>query len=213
MASEMKDVSLGSCPVCGRAALNKYSGGKLSGFEGPSSLTLKDGTHLCGSCVRRLRVMYPLNCHFNEAKRELETADPLRELTSEEALEANGQIVSYRESLRESYGFHNAVFVVDAMAESKEGLLQAPLVSFFGQVLYGSFFMLEEVTILSGGKETKAQVVAIDEYKFRIPLSGLKDWMRNTDPGVHVGENGYPCRLVVQAKGISAQPGDLIVKD
>ena len=213
MAQEMKDVSLGSCPVCGRAALTEYSGGQLSGYEGPNALRLKDGVCLCGSCVRRLRVMYPLNCRFDEAKRELATSDPLRELTAEEAVEAAGQVAGYRESLRESCGFHNAVFLVDAVAESKEGLLQAPLVSFFGQVLYGSFFMLEEVTILSGGKETKAQVVAIDEYKFRIPLSGLKDWMRNRDPGTHVGENGYPYRLVVQGKGISVQPGDLIVKD
>ena len=36
---------------------------------------------------------------------------------------------------------------------------------------------------------------------------------RRIDPADKVGENGYPCSLVVQGKGIAVQPGDLIVKD
>ena len=100
------------------------------------------------------------------------------------------------------------------MDECKEGLLQAPVVSFFGRVLYGSFWMYDEVTILSGGKETKAMIVAIDDYVHRIPISGLKDWLRRVaDPADKVGENGYPCLIAVQAKGLTARPGDRIVKD
>ena len=214
MAVKEKEQGLGNCPICGRVALRHYGGtGQLTMIEGPDALRPSDGAHLCSSCVRALRVMYPLECSFDEKKRELMRRDPLGALSTEEALEARKQLTAFRESLREEYGFRGAVFKVDAMAESKEGLLQAPLVTFFGQVVYGTFWMNDDVTILSGGRETKATLVAIDEYRFRIPFSGLKEWMRRTDPAGKVGENGYPCELVIQAKGISVQPGDLIVKD
>ena len=204
----------GYCPICGKAALTKYgSTGLLTMIRGPEALRLRDGSHLCGSCVRKLRVMYPLQGSFDEETREYVTYDPLLELDMNQALEANGQVSAYRESLRENYGFRSAVFVVDAAAESREGLFRAPLTTFFGQVLYGSFWMLDDVTILSGGKETKASIAAIDDYRFRIPRSDLKEWMRRIDPADKVGENGYPCSLVVQGKGIAVQPGDLIVKD
>lgn len=214
MAFKEKDQSLGTCPICGKAALAKRGDmGQLTMITGPEALRLRDGNCLCGSCVRKLRLLYPLQGRFDETKREFVTSDPLRELDTEEALAANGQVSAYRESLRESYGFRSAVFVVDASAESKEGLLRAPLTTFFGQVLYGSFWMFDDVTILSGGKETKATITAIEDYVYRIPRSGLKEWMRRIDPADHVGENGYPCSLVVQGKGIAVQPGDLIVKD
>ena len=214
MAVQEKEQGLGNCPICGRVALGHYGGtGQLTMIEGPEALRLRDGAALCSSCVRALRVMYPLQCSFDETKRELMRSDPLAKLSAEEALEARGQLTAFRESLREEYGFRSAVFRVDAAAESKEGLLQSPLVTFFGQVVYGSFWMNDDVTILSGGRETKATLVAIDEYRFRIPFSRLKDWLRRTDPAGKVGENGYPCQLVIQAKGITAQPGDLIVKD
>ena len=101
-----------NCCNCGRTLAEKEYG----------AVRLKDGSYMCGSCVRRLRVMYPLQYTFDEKKREVVTKDPLRELTADEALAANGQVVTYREDLREQYGFHNAVFVVDAIAESREGL-------------------------------------------------------------------------------------------
>ena len=204
----------GNCPICGRVALGHYAGsGQLTMIEGPGALKLRDGAHLCGSCVRALRVMFPLDCAFDEGKRELVRRDPLAALSTEEALEARKQLTAFREDLRARYGFRSAVFEVDAAAESKEGLLQAPIVSFFGQVVYGSFWINDEVTILSGGGETKATLIAIDDYVHRIPFSGLKDWMRRINPVFHVGENGYPCLLAVQAKGISVRHGDLIVKD
>ena len=205
----------GSCVLCGRDALGKYGGsGKRTGIEGPGAHSLKDGSWICGSCVRLLRVIYPLQCSFDEGKHELVRQDPLRTLDAEDALAAKGQVVSFREDLREKYGFRLAVFRADAMAESKGGLLQAPIVTIFGQVLYGTFFMQDEVTILSGGKETKAAIAAIDDYTLRIPMTAgsLKEWVRGCDPATHIAETGYPCRLVIQAKGISLQPGDLIVK-
>ena len=214
MAGKEKEQGFGNCAICGRSALTHYGGsGQLTMIEGPDALHLRGGAALCGSCVRALRVMYPLQCSFDETKRELMRRDPLAELSAEEALEARKQLTDFRESLRKEYGFRSAVFRIDAMAESREGLLHAPLVTFFGQVVYGTFWMYDEVTILSGGRETKATLVAIDEYKFRIPMSGLKDWLRRINPANQVGENGYPCELVIQGKGISVQPGDLIVKD
>ena len=216
MADKGKSVSYGNCVICGREALSKYGGGELTGIEGPDAIKLKDGQHLCGACVRKLRLLYPLQWTFDEAKRTVETKDPLWELTGDEALEADRQVVSYREDLREQYGFHNAVFIVDAMAESPGGFLKAPLVSVFGQVLYGTFYMQDEVTVISGGKEMKAPVVAVEEYQFRIPMSAstLKDRVRYyADPATHIGETGYPIQLVLQAKGIAVKAGDLIVKD
>ncbi len=216
MAVKEKEVGLGSCVICGRAALRSREEGELTMIEGPNALRLKDGGSLCGSCVRRLRVMYPLQYTFDEAKRTVVKKDPLPEISTEEALQANSEVVSFREDMREHYGFHNAVFAADAMAESKGGFMQPPIVTIFGQVLYGSFYMQDEVTIISGGKEIKATLEAIDTYEHRIPMdaSSLKDWIRRTwDPGRSVGENGYLCKLVVTGKGISVKPGDLVVKD
>ena len=216
MAVKEKEVGLGNCLICGRAALSAREGGVLTMIEGPNACRLKDGGSLCGSCVRKLRVMYPLKYRFNDAKRTVEKKDPLPELSTEEALQANAEVVSYREALREQYGFRNAVFVVDAMTEEKGGILQPPFVTFFGQVLYGSFYMQDEVTILSGGNEIGATLLMVDAYENRIPIGGssLKEWIRRTaDPGRTVGENGYLCKLLVQEKGISVKPGDLIVKD
>ena len=216
MAVKEKEVGLGSCVICGRAALRSREGGELTMIEGPDACRLKDGGSLCGSCVRKLRVMYPLLYTFDEAKRTVVRKDPFSELSTEDAMQANAEVVSFRENLREQYGYRNAVFVVDAMAESKGGFLQPPIVTVFGQVLYGSFYMQDEVTILSSGNEIKAAVVAIDGYEYRIPMdaASLKEWVRRTwDPGRKVGETGYLCQLVIQKKGISVKQGDLIVKD
>ncbi len=216
MAVKEKEVGLGNCLICGRTALLGREGGVLTMIEGPDACRIKDGGSLCGSCVRRLRVMYPLQYHFDEVKRTVVKKDPLPELSTEEALRASSEVVPFRETLREQYGFRNAVFVVDAMAETKGGILQPPLVTIFGQVLYGSFYMQDEVTILSGGKETKATAVLVDSYELRIPIdaTSLKEWMRRTaDPGRVVGEAGYLCKLLIQEKGISVNKGDLIVKD
>ena len=215
MAVKEKEVGLGSCLICGRVALSAREGGVLTMIEGPNARRLKDGGSLCASCVRRLRVMYPLQYRFDEAKRTVVKKDPLSEISTEEALQANTEVVSFRENLREQFGFRSAVFVVDAMTEEKGGFLQPPFVTIFGQVLYGSFYMQDEVTILSGGNEIKAALLMVDAYENRIPIGGtsLKEWMRRTaDPGRVVGENGYPCKLLIQEKGISVNQGDLIVK-
>ena len=216
MAVKEKEAGLGSCVICGRAALLAREGGVLTMIEGPNACRLKDGASICGSCVRRLRVMYPVQYNFDEAKRTVVKKDPLPELSTEEALQANSEVVPFRENLREQYGFRNAVFVVDAMAECKGGFLQPPLVTIFGQVLYGTFYMQDEVTILSNGNEIKATVLMVDSYELRIPVdtTSLKEWTRHTaDPGRVVGENGYLCKLVIQEKGIAVNKGDLIVKD
>ena len=215
MAVKEKEVGLGNCLICGRVALSEREGGVLTMVEGPRARRLKDGGSLCSSCVRKLRVMYPLQYRFDETKRTVVKKDPLSEISTEEALQANTEAVAFRENLREQYGFRNAVFVVDAMAEEKGGFLQPPLVTVFGQVLYGSFYMQDEVTILSGGNEIKATVLMVDTYELRIPIdtTSLKEWMRRTaDPGRIVGETGYLCKLLIQEKGISVNQGDLIVK-
>lgn len=216
MATKGKEVGFGSCPICGRTALGKYGGtGQLTGIEGNGAIALKDGSYLCGSCVLKLRLMFPLQYTYNEKKHEVAKSDPLRELTTAEAIEANGQVVAFREDLREQYGFHNAVFTVESMAQVSGGLLKPPMVTVFGKVIYGSFRMMEEVTILSGGKETKAELEFVEEYEDRGPIGAeyIKNRLRLSDPGANTAENGYSCKLVVQAKGLALQPGDLIVKD
>ena len=85
MAVKEKEQGLGNCAICGRSALRHYGeGGKLTMIEGPDALRLRDGAALCGSCVRALRVMYPLQCRFDETKRELMRTDPLPALSAEE---------------------------------------------------------------------------------------------------------------------------------
>lgn len=215
MASREKEQGLGNCPICGRVALRSRGDlGKLTGIEGPSAAVLKDGSALCGSCVRRMRVMYPLGYTYDEAKVEVITRDPLCDMTAEDVTAAVQEVTDFREDLREQYGYRNAVFQVDAAAENKGGFMQAPLVTAFGHVIYGTFFMFEEVTILSGGTEMKAPVAAIDKYNDRRSITAelLKDWMLWMDPGTSVGENGYPCKIILQGKGINVKPGDLIVK-
>ena len=215
MPAKVKEVGFGSCPICGRTALGKYGGtGQLTRIDVPGAVALKDGSYLCGSCVLKLRVMYPLQYTYDEKKIEVVKKDPLRELTAQEAKEADGQVVAFREDLREQYGFHNAVFTVESMAQVSGGLLKPPMVTVFGRVVYGSFRMMEEVTVLSGGKETKAELEFVENYDDRGPIGPdyIKDRLRNSDPGAHTAEAGYSCKLVVQAKGLAIQPGDLIVK-
>ena len=185
----------------------------LTGTDVPDAIQLQDGSCLCGSCVLKLHVMYPLQYSFDEAGQKIITKDPLVELTGEEAIDADNNVVSYREDLRAQCGFYDAVFKADSMEEIKGGFLQAPVVTVFGQVLYGSFYYQDEITIHSAGQETKASLEAICKYNDKLPVSAkeLKDWT-NIDPSTQTAENGYPCKLVLQAKGISINPGDLIVK-
>ena len=214
MTNQNEDKSMGSCLLCGREALLRHGkGGLLTGIDVPDAIKLKDGSCLCGSCVLKLRVMYPLQYGFDEAAQKIITKDPLMELNGDEAIDADNNVVSYREDLRQQFGFYDAVFKADFMEETQGGFLQAPVVTVFGQVIYGSFYYQDEVTIHSGGQESKASLEAICKYNDKLPVSAkaLKDWT-DVDPATQTAENGYPCKLVIQAKGIKINPGDLIVK-
>ena len=83
------------------------------------------------------------------------------------------------------------------------------------KILEYAFDTGEQTGVIFNINDAKGEkIVAIDDYVHRIPISGLKDWLRRVaDPADKVGENGYPCLIAVQAKGLTARPGDRIVKD
>ena len=83
-----------TCALCGRVAMGKYGARSLStGLEGQSKVRLKDGNLLCGECVRKIRIMYPVRYEFDEVKKEAVAEDPVYELTIDEAASAREQAV------------------------------------------------------------------------------------------------------------------------
>jgi hypothetical protein len=177
----------GPCALCGRIAYNVYGGGAMK---------LKDGSNLCGSCVRRVRFLYPVQ-KPQLKKGMIVRDDPLSGLTAEEVRAAAEQAGEKLEALRERYSFHNAVFRVDAFSAEKQGLFKAPKNAFSGYVLYGRFNLGERVRLIHGNAATE------------ITLEDIGDLY----PPGRPGEAGYASVLYAVQKGLDAQPGDLIVKD
>ena len=178
---------MGLCAICERIAHNVYGGGAMK---------LKDGSNLCGSCVRRVRFLYPVQ-KPQLKKGMIIRCDPLSELTAGEVRAAMEQAGEKLEALREQYAFHNAVFRVDSFSVEKQGLFKAPKNAFSGYVLYGRFNLGETVKLIHGNDVTE------------IKLEDIGDLY----PPGRPGEAGYASLLYAVQKGIIAQPGDLIVKD
>ena len=178
---------MGLCAICGRIAHNVYGGGAMK---------LKDGSNLCGSCVRRVRFLYPVQ-KPQLKKGMFVRCDPLSDMTADEVLAAMEQAGEKLEALREQYAFHNAVFRVDSFSVEKAGLFKAPKNVFSGYVLYGRFNLGETVKLIHGNDVTE------------IKLEDIGDLY----PPGRPGEAGYASLLYAVQKGLIAQPGDLIVKD
>jgi len=178
---------MGSCAICGRIAYNVYGGGAMK---------LKDGSNLCGCCVRRVRFLYPVQ-KPQFKKGMFVRDDPLSSLTASEVRAAMEQAWEKLEALREQYAFHNAVFRVDSFSAEKQGLFKAPKNSFSGYVLYGKFNLSETVKLMHGNEVTEITLDDIDDLY----------------PPGRPGEAGYASVLYAVQKGLHALPGDLIVKD
>lgn len=178
---------MGLCAVCGRIAYNVYGGGAIK---------LKDGSIVCGSCVRRVRFLYPVP--KPQLKRGMIVRDdPLSGLMADELCAAMEQAGGKLESLREQYAFHNAVFRVDSSSAEKQGLFKAPRNAFSGYVLYGRFNLGETVRLIHGNEATEITIEDISD----LYATG------------HPGEAGYVSVLYTAQRGLYAQQGDLIVKD
>lgn len=178
---------MGLCAICGRIAYAVYDGGAIK---------LKDGSNLCGSCVRRVRFLYPVQKpQFKNGI--IIPCDPLSDLTADEVRAALEHAGEKLEALREQYAFHNAVFRVDSFSSEKQGLFKAPRNAFSGYVLYGRFNLGETVRLIHGKEVTEITLADIE---------GLY-------PPGRPGEAGYASVLYAVQKGLNVLPGDLIVKD
>lgn len=178
---------MGPCCVCGRLAVNVYGGG---------AVRLKNGSPICGNCVRKLRPLYPLvseRMKTGEAKHH----DPLGALLPEEAKTAAAQAIDGLEALRARYAPYHAVFRIDAFRVEKQGLFKPPRSCFTGFGLYGRFDPGDRVKLLHDGAVTE---MTIEELQSPFPLQG------------EVGEAGYQLILTALQKNIEARSGDLIVK-
>ena len=159
------------------------------------AVTLSDGAPLCGTCVRRLRVCYPVTQEVRRGK--LVRNDSLAALTTDEVREADEKRAERLEELRVQHGYHNAVFRVVKCSVEKQGLFKAPKVMLTGFVLYGKFDLGERVKLLHGGS---GQELVLEDVAPN--LLGGRD-----------GEAGYETTLSASGKGVVAAAGDWIVKD
>ena len=194
MSSDTKRIEtrldMGPCCVCGRPAFAIYGGG---------AVRLSDGSPVCGDCVRRLRFMYPVSQRAE--KKQLKRIDSLAMLDSEgfkAALEASAEKL---EDLRESFGGRLCVMRVDSFAAEKQGLFMAPRNAFTGCVLYGKLNIGDRVWLCAAGGAPSGAIAELTICDISAPLLGGS-----------MGEAGYPVTIYAEGRGISAQPGDLIVK-
>ena len=177
-------IDLGPCIVCGRPAFTVYSGG---------AIVLKDQVPLCGSCVRRIRFLYPVSQYMQRGM--WVTEDPLKDLDTEAVLQAVRDAPERLEDLREEYGC-DAVFRIEDVRKESGGLFKAPLLRLRGYPLFGRFNMGEDVSLVHEGT---VYPVHLDDVSGGALLT-------------RTGEAGYECVLKCSAKGIQASPGDLVTK-
>ena len=111
--------------------------------------------------------------------------------------------MSYIEELRAQYGY-NAVLVVESVEIGKMKLFQEPKIYAHGPVKLGCFDQTDEVMVIHGSTEIKAEILEIIQGR---PYNevGYFDWRCRADAG-------FPVSLVFKQKGLKIEPGDIIVK-
>ena len=127
----------GFCPVCGQPILHVKR--------------MKDGS-ICTECAAKVRVLFPVHYEKSTVKGYNSTCvDPLQDAAVNDYEAILKKAKSYRESLREKYNGYNAVYVVDNVElDNGSGAFPSPVVNVYGRVLYGTFFIDDEATLLHG---------------------------------------------------------------
>ena len=183
-------IERGFCRLCGRALLPPEGFGAL-----------KDGSGVCAACLRKLRPMYPLALSWDKKGNEVRQ-DPVRELDAAQAAESLKNAAAFIEELRAKYGGHNAVFAVESVTVEKGGFMKPSTYCAVGRVIYGCFEPEDKIRLLHGGGSAETVVAGV-----------RKRTSYGAGSTIDQGLGGQPCALEFTGKGLSCEPGDLIVRD
>ena len=117
------------------------------------------------------------------------------------------------------------MYVVDnVQVEQSNGMFAAIVLNVYGRVLYGTFFIDDEATLLHGGAETKIQLKLgkiINSFSpAPITYEDIKSIGRKENDRSFIfvwqydgtAQEGYPFQFAFTNKNLPVEPGDLIVK-
>ena len=205
---------LGSCSACGNVIVIEPDNGLFRPQGCGNPVKLADGSWLCGSCLRKLRVKYPQEYRMDPKGKKMQPYERAADLTADKAKQELDQVHDYLEDLREKYGFHQAVFSVENVDVKKGGFLKPSFFKVTGHVIYGTFTPLDEVSIgMNSGQKVK--ISCLDNPHSSVPVSDttiqsgtnklLIDWAWV--------EGGEEAAFIFQEKSLNLKPGDLIVRD
>ncbi len=196
----------GFCPLCGQPIL--------------TMIKMKDGT-ICTECAARIRVLFPVRYEADAERGSGSLCiDPLKDISVNDYEATFKKARAYRDSLRKKYNGYNAVYVVDnVQVEQGNGMFAATVLNVYGRVLYGTFFIDDEATLLHGDTTLKIQLKLgklIDRSSPRpITSEDIKDEERSFIFAWQLdgtAQEGYPFQFAFTNKNLPVEPGDLIVK-
>ncbi|MBR2742784.1 MAG: hypothetical protein IKD89_04255 [Clostridia bacterium] len=204
---------LGYCAACGNVITIEANNGIFRPQRCGNPVKLKDGEWLCGSCLRKLRVKYPQDYKPDPVQKAIMPFESAAGLDAAEARRELSAAHDHLESLREKYGFHQAVFLVEDVKKEKSGFLKAPFITVTGHVIYGTFYPYDEAACGNAGY--KAQIIA-----FETPHGGLavnEQTLRRWKPHDLISyawvDGGEEAAFVFRDKSLNLKPGDVIIKD
>ena len=204
---------LGNCAACGNGIVIEPNNGLFRLQRCGNPVKLKDGSWLCGSCLRKLRVKYPQEYRMDAKGKKIEPFERTSELTAEDAKRELAQVHAFQEDLREKYGFRRAVFAVEKVDVKKGGLLKPSLFTVTGHVIYGTFYSLDEVGLGANGGQ-KAKISCLYEPHSLVPASDTTIQGSTNKMLIDYAwaEGGEEAAFIFQEKKLDLKPGDLIVK-
>ncbi len=205
---------LGACSACGNVIVIETDNDlfRVQGCGNP--VKLADGSWLCGSCLRKLRVKYPQEYRMDPKGKKKQPYEQAAELTADEAKQELEQAHDYLEDLREKYGFHQAVFSVEKVDVKKGGFLKPPFITVTGHVIYGAFYSLDEVNIGAvGGQRSKISCLYYPYSPNPVSDIAIQRVTGKLVIDFVWAEGGEEATFIFQDKSLKLKPGDLITKD
>ena len=205
---------LGACCACGNVIVIEPNNGLFRVQRCGNPVKLADGSWLCGSCLRKLRIKYPQEYRIDPKGKTMQPYECASELTAETAKQELEHIHDDLENLREQYGFHQAVFSVEAVDVKKGGFLKPSFFTVTGHVIYGTFTPLDEVSIGINGGQT-AKICCLDNPHSPVPVSDatIQHGTNKLLIDYAWAEGGEEAAFIFREKQLNLKPGDLIVKD
>ena len=92
---------LGSCSACGNVIVIETDNGLFRPQGCGNPVRLADGSWLCGSCLRKLRVNYPQEYRMDPKGKNMQPYERAADLTADQAKHELEQVHDYLEDLRE----------------------------------------------------------------------------------------------------------------